>query len=188
MSLGSFKQTSNKIIVADPADTSLDGAQRNYPTMIAAKNVLKGTWHIYQYDDDKESLAYILHEDYINDYKKFRSIDKWLRYKNTITVWCRMFGFFDSKFFRNDDVATGKKCSDFVKVSNSGDKWYNYCDYNYWKGSCTESVMKHGCTTVITKEDFCPVDDFGCFYLKNDNRKIHGLAVGWGDNEEDEDE
>lgn len=179
MSIGSFKQTSNKIIVADPLDTTLNGKKNSYSTMIIAKNVLKGTWHMFQHDEETEGISYILHDTYAKKYKKFRSVDKWQQYDDSVTLWSRMFGFFDKTFFRNDDIVGNKKISKFIKTNEPGDKWYNYCDYHYWKGSCTDSAMPHGCTMTMTKEDFLPADDYGCYYLKNDNGKIYGLAVAW---------
>jgi hypothetical protein len=137
MYIGSFKQTSRKMIIADPTDDSLTSKEKHgYNTMIIANKVLKGKWNIYVYDEDTFGMYYVLHENYTDGYNKYKSIDyKWKMFGGeSMTIWGRMFGFFDKKFFRNDKMVKGEKTSEFTPTKNPGDAWYNFHNHRYWKG------------------------------------------------------
>lgn len=186
MLLGTFVQNCSKIAIADPVDYSMGKPNQNVPTMIIAKNVLKGKWNVYYGGDETSNIHYILHENYANEANKMENIRMWKPFDNDVTLWGRMFGFFDFDFYRNDEICKGKKYSKFLKYDGEGNEWYNYLNHNYWKGSYTDSILDHGCTFYLSVGDFCEGDSFSCYYLKNLCGKIYGLAFYW-DEENDED-
>jgi hypothetical protein len=191
--MNSFVQLSNEMVIADPINDSLgEFAEHDYPSMIIASNVLTGKWHYHcvdkEYSNKPHGIYYILHENYDDLSEKYQNIEHWTPFGETVTLWGRMFGFFDKSFYRNDDIAKDKTFYNFVKSDKKGNAWYNYLNHNYWKGRYAESILEHGCTCYMGNDYFVPADDYSCYYLKNHENKIYGLAVYWYDWYEEDDD
>ena len=143
--LGTFEVTSGKIIISDPCYKLPKNSDKNKINEII--DVPNGTWSAYVFkyrNGNNVSELMILHESItLKDIN-----DVWLDHLTKICVDSGQAGFFDLKYYKDDDNVQNHELAPFIGIESKGDKWYSMCcDKTYNEkipGKCGD-VIPNGC-------------------------------------------
>lgn len=170
--IGSFHQTTNKMIISDPCYDPPAPAKKNTLSLLnLEKKVKKGKWNTFLQrikigkKHYRNSQFAVLHQDL----KHMNPLDlEWIDRGNYICVDSGQAGFFDKKYFGDDNNCHNMSMSKYI-VGNS---WYSMCCSKTDNKDCA-GIIPNGAVSSTGWGDGA----YKLYIHKNDEGKTVGLLL-----------
>jgi hypothetical protein len=165
-SIGTFEQTSTKIIVSDPCYAkSMASRSTMFSISSIVPNVLIGTWDVSsKFNSHRVHELMAVHGDYAETditFKKFSGVG----------VDSGQVCICDYVFYKDDSVVGDRPVTDYG-IEDPGDKWYNMCCHVTSNGDCVGTIP-NGCNSSSGYGDGC----YPVYVAENDQGQQIGIKV-----------
>lgn len=172
--IGKFKLESGIIRASDPCYDKNVWCSGTFE----AEN---GEWDVYIEKKDIDGWGKRIAELSIfhKNHNQFRYNGAWELSKITGGVDSGQFGFFDDKYYGDDDTVKDNELCNIIDIKKSGDKWYSVC-CNNTIGDKFVGVIPFGCVSRTGLGD----GNYPIYTITIENKVVAAKVIFIGDEEE----